>query len=77
MTDSPIRIAVELDGIEPSDRFQAALDELAAAADALLAESAEVSGFVELAVPDVLTLGDWSARGPRVRSYVYTPEFKK
>lgn len=45
MTDSPIRIAVELEGIEPNARFQAACDELRAAAAELMKETAEVTGF--------------------------------
>lgn len=45
MADSPVRISVELEGIEPNDRFQAACDELLAAAAELVHETSEVSGF--------------------------------
>ncbi len=77
MADSPIRISVELEGIEPNGRFQAALEELTAAADALLDEPGEVSGFV-LELPYLHAVrGSWSLERPGVRSYIYTPEFKK
>jgi len=45
MAESPVRIAVELEGIEPNERFQAACEELRAAATELLHETAEVTGF--------------------------------
>ena len=77
MADSPIRISVELEGIEPGDRFQAALEELAAAADELLTEDPEVAGFA-LELPYLhAAQGVWSVERPGVRSYVYMPEFKK
>ena len=78
MADSPVRISVELEGIEPNDRFLTALDELAAAADALLAESAEVEGLAVLELPYFRAAGGvWSAKAAGVRSFIYTPEFKK
>ena len=46
MADSPVRISVELEGIEPNERFRAACDELAAAAAELIEETADVTGFL-------------------------------
>ena len=43
MGNEAINISIELDGVEPSERLQAALDELCDAASEMLAD--EVTGF--------------------------------
>ena len=69
MADSPIRIAVELEGIEPNDRFQAACDELVAAAAELLEESSEVSGYL-MGVGDMaVRTGAWTEIRPGVKGF--------
>ena len=71
VADSPIRIAVELEGIEPDDRLQAALDELVAAAGELIEESGpEVAGYFT-APGDVagFVRGDWIAVRPGVKRF--------
>lgn len=45
MEESPIRILIEVEGIEPSDRFRDAVSELAAATTQLLGDTAEVTGY--------------------------------
>lgn len=83
MGDTPISMRIELDGIEPTERFTAALDELGAAAAEMLADASdEVSGFAFDARPGVPRSGlldyDWIAKVDTGAShYVYTPEFKK
>lgn len=70
MAESPIRIAVELEGIEPNDRFQAALDELVAATAELLDETTEVTGYV-IADDVVITRGKgvWTDMRPGVKGF--------
>lgn len=75
MSDSPIRVAIELEGIEPNDRFQAAVDELAAAAAELIEETAEVTGYVvphtstvESVVPHTITRV-WTDMRPGVKGF--------
>ena len=70
MADSPIRIAVELEGIEPNDRLQAALDELGAAATELIDKSTEVSGFLA-GVGDLAVRGVWTDMRPTVKSWSF------
>lgn len=69
MADSPIRIAIELDGIEPNDRFQAALDELAAAATDLVNDSTEVSGYKDKI--GSTEVGVWTDMRPKVKSWSF------
>ncbi len=68
MAESPIRIAVELEGIEPNVRFQSALDELTAAAAELIDEASEVTGY--LIGDDVGVLrGEWTDPRPGVKGF--------
>ena len=71
MADSPIRIAVELEGIEPNDRFQAALDELSEAAVELIDDTTEVSGFAGGVMGDepAMISGVWTDMRPNVKSW--------
>lgn len=71
MAESPIRIAVELEGIEPNDRFQAALDELGAAATELIDDNADVSGFAGGVMGDepAMIRGAWIEARPGVKSW--------
>jgi hypothetical protein len=72
MADSPIRIAVELHGIEPNARLQAALDELAATAAELVNDSAEVSGYYTGDAD--WEVGVWTDMRPNVKSWSFGVE---
>ena len=74
MADSPIRIAVELEGIEPNNRFQAALDELRAAAAELIDDSPEVSGFARGVIADDVVInvdGVWTDMRPHMKTWSF------
>lgn len=75
---SPIRIAVEFEGIEPNERVRVALDELRAAAAQQLEDSGEVTGFTYLggALGDEFTSsqGVWTDMRPDVKSWSFGVE---
>ena len=56
MDESPVRIAIELEGVAASPRFAAAVDELAAAAVEMIGEAADVSGFAYDLNPNEVSL---------------------
>lgn len=56
MDESPVRIAIEVEGVAASPRFAAAVDELAAAAAEMIGEVADVSGFAYDLNPNELSL---------------------
>ena len=67
MSQEMIRINVELEGLEPSRRMEAALDELCAAA-ADMVEDAEVSGFGGV-MGDEPAMVRWQTPRPDVKSF--------
>lgn len=80
--DQPVEMRIALRGVEPSERFTAALDELGAAAAELLQGLADddAAGFSDRvpAKPAGLLDYEWIATiKPTVREYVYVPEFKQ
>ncbi len=77
MAESPVRISVELEGIEPNDRLQAACDELAAAAAELIEEATGPEVVPYFTAPgDVagISRGVWTNMQPRVKSWSFGVE---
>ena len=71
MADSPVRISVELEGIEPNDRLRAAFGELVAAATELVGDSADTSGFAYDLNPNDLS---FKQVRPTVKSFSFGVE---
>lgn len=75
--ESPIRIAVEFEGIEPNERVRVALDELRAAATQQLEDTAEVTGFYlggSLGDEFTSSQGVWTDMRPDVKSWSFGVE---